>query len=252
MLEKSIERYEESISLAKLEDTAVYATINDLGNAFFEKFEMSKSNADLQSVAKFYCDALEKLRTFRSKSARNDEAMLLQGLGRVQIWQFQLWSRTSDLNTAISYYKKSLDATPDFNIQKTTRTGGLVWALLQRWDITKKIEDLEDAERRLEEVLRLPLQLPLRSKVHMEDRMGAVQLFFFFHKNDVSQLDSVAMHFRNALATGPIDFADKVSAATNLAKTLEHKADVTKSEVDIKAALTQYISLLQPLGDEAH
>jgi tetratricopeptide (TPR) repeat protein len=243
MIEKSIEKYEESINLAKAEDTSVYSTINDLGNAFLEKFEMSKSNADLQSAAKSYRDALEKLRMFRSKSARNDEAMLLQGIGNVQIRQFQLWSRTSDLDTAISYYKKSLDATPDFSVKKATRTGSLVWALLQRWDIIKKIEDLEDAERRLGEVL--PLQLPPSSKALVEDRMGVVHLFFYFHTKDASRLESAAMHFRNALAAGPIDSAGKVSAAANLAKTLKHKADVTKSDVDIMAASTQYLSLLQ-------
>ena len=249
MLDTSIEKYQESIRLAPANDTTVYSTINDLGNAFLEKFEMSKSNVDLQAAAESYRGALQKLRMFRSKSARKDEAMLLNDIGNVQMRQFQSWSRTSDLDAAISYYKKSLDATPDFNVRKATRTGTLVWALLQRWDVTKKIEDLEDAERRLGEVRELSLQLSPRSKAYVENRMGMVDLFFFFHTKDASRLEPAAMHFRNALAAGALESSDRISAAINLAKTLTHKADVTKSDADITEALHQYTSLLQSLKE---
>ncbi len=249
MLDTSIEKFQESIRLTPVNDTKVYATINDLGNAFLEKFEMSKSNTDLQAAADSYRGALEKLWVFRSESARKDEAMLLNGIGNVQMRQFQSWSRTSDLDAAISYYKKSLDATPDFNVKKATRTGTLVWALLQRWDVTKKVEDLEDAERRLGDVRELSLQLSSRSKAYLENRMGMVDLFFFFHTNNASYLEPAAMHFRNALAAGALESSDRISAANNLAKTLKHKVDVTKSDADITEALDQYMSLLQSLKD---
>lgn len=249
MLDTSIGKYQESIRLAPANDTEVYSTINDLGNAFWEKFEMSKSNVDLQAATQSYRGALEKLRKFRSKSARRDEAMLFNGIGNVQMRQFQAWSRTSDLDAAISYYKKSLDATPDFNVKKATRTGTLVWALLQRWDVTKKIEDLEDAERRLGEVRELSLQLSPRSKADVENRMGMVDLFFFFHTKNASRLEPAAMHFRNALAAGALESSDIISAANNLAKTLAHKAEVTKSYADITEALHQYGSLLESLKE---
>ncbi|TAQ87221.1 hypothetical protein B7494_g4455 [Chlorociboria aeruginascens] len=245
MLEAAIEKYEESIRLASETDATAYSTINDLGNALSDKFESSKSNSDLQAAGEAYSRALENLRISRSESARNNEAMLLNGIGNVQMRQFLAWSRTADLDAAISYYKKSLDATPDTNVRKATRTGTLVWALLQRWDVTKKIEDLEDAERRLGEVQVLPLHLSAKNKAYVENRMGMVDLVFFFHTQDVARLELAAGHFRNALAPGVLESADRISASNNLAKTLKHKADVTKSDTDIAAAVTQYTSLLQ-------
>ncbi|MCJ1366766.1 hypothetical protein MMC16_005896 [Acarospora aff. strigata] len=250
-LEKSIEHFQESIKLADSEDFGVYLAFNDLGNSLMEKFELSSSNADLQAAATSYHKALENLRHRRDKSLREHEAMLLHGLGNVQLRQFQLWSRTSDLDAAISYYKKSVDSTPDFNIRIATRTGTLCWALQERFDISYKIGDLEEAQRRLEDVIVLPLQLSASSKSYLENRIGMVYLRFFFCTKDVKHLDPAAAHFRNALAAGSKEPAYNVSASNNLAITLNHKADATRSDTDITAALIQFSNLLQSLTKNA-
>ncbi|KFY68447.1 hypothetical protein V496_01069 [Pseudogymnoascus sp. VKM F-4515 (FW-2607)] len=244
-LENSIKKFQESIKLALSEDLESYFTFNDLGNAWMESFERSQSNSDLQAAASSYQEALEKLRNCSTKSTRSAEAMLLHGFGNVQLRQFQLWSRTSDLDFAISCYKKSADMTPDFNVRIATRTGALCWALQERFELSHKVADLEEAERRLKDVLALPLQLSSSSNSYLENRMGMIYLRFFSHTEDAKYLDPAATHFRNALAAGCTGPAYNVSASNNLAITLRYKAEVTMDDFDIETALSQFSCLLQ-------
>ncbi|OBT42428.1 hypothetical protein VE00_05996 [Pseudogymnoascus sp. WSF 3629] len=246
-LENSIKKFQESIKLALSENFEPYSTFNDLGNAWMESFERSHSNSDLQAAASSYQEALEKLRNCHTKSTRSAEAMLLHGFGNVQLRQFQLWSRISDLDFAISCYKKSADMTPDFNVRIATRTATLCFALQERFGLSHKVADLEDAERRLKDVLALPLQLSSSSKSYLENRMGIVYLRFFSHTKDVKYLDPAATHFRNALAAGYTGPAYNVSACNNLAITLRYKAEVTMDNFDIMTALYQFSCLLQLL-----
>jgi tetratricopeptide (TPR) repeat protein len=244
-LEKSINIYQQCIDLADREDQDVWICLNDLGNALLEKFETSKSNQDLQAAATSYQTALEKLRSSRTSSAVDNEAILLTGLGNVQFRQFKEWDRTADLDTAISYYQKSVDATSEFNARIASRAATLSFALQSRFDITHRIEDLEDAKRRLDAVAELPLHLPSTSRSYIENRIGTVYLRFFFHTHDSKYLDSAAVHFRKALSSGCSERAFNMSAASNLAKTLGHKCNMTKNDTDITAAITQFASLLR-------
>lgn len=247
-LDEAIGQYKESIRLSKMEELETYTTFNDLGNALLERAERSASNADIQAAATSYREALEKLRRFCTVPTSNEEGMLLHGLGNVELRQYQLWSQTGDLDAAIKYYKKSHDLTLETNVRYATRTGSLSWALQERFDVAHKVEDLREAERRLEYALALPLKLSPSEKSYLENRMGMIHLRFFFHTEDMNYLKPAEMHFQNALATGCTEKAYLKSASNNLAVLVTHRLAITK-DLDIIATYSQIVPLLQSMKE---
>ena len=74
--------------------------------------------------------------------------------------------------------------------------------------------------------------------------METVDIFFFFYVNDVSGLKPAAMHFRKALAAGATKYLVKILAGMNLAKSLRHKLQVTKTDAGILEAILHYQSFV--------
>lgn len=254
-IEGSIQSLSNSIALADSQSISVASAYNDLGNAYSLKFEMNGKSDDSRKSIEAFLKAIACVDRYPIISVQRP--MYLHNLANSFFVHHERGNEVLDLDHAISYYQEALDATADLSPQASNRTGALSWALQRKFDVTKDPKYLSQARDSLEFVLANNPSLRLRDVAFLENRLGATYLREFYETQDIFLLDKAADCFRKVAKDSGCTIPEFVNPGIiNLARTLMHKYEITKTDEDMKAAAAEFFQLpkqlLNPSIRETH
>lgn len=252
-LDQAIEKYQEAIELYSRDegndsDGGFSCVLHyDAANAMHVRFNMTGVYGDLRKALKEYKNGLESLHVYRLKGSHETEVMLLQGLANAKFQQFKVLKRSSVLDVAIAHHRQCVDLTQTTDIRLATRVLSLTWALHARFDLHRKLKDLEEAQLLIELVLRLPVRIQATPKALLENRLGATYLRLYHLLGEPKSLNAAIEHFAAADAAESEGLVINVATSVNLGTALLRKAEITQNHRDVTLATDQFHEVMQIL-----
>jgi tetratricopeptide (TPR) repeat protein len=245
-IEGSIQSLSSSIELADSQNISVAAAYNDLGNAYSLKFELNGKIDDSRKSIEALLKAIACID--RHPIISVERPMYLHNLANSFFLYHEKSNQVLDLDHAISYYQEALDVTDDLSVQASNRTGALSWALQRKFDLTKDPTYLSQARDSLEFVLVNNPSLRPRDVAFLENRLGGTYIREFCETQDTSLLDKAADCFRKVAKDSGCSVPEFINPGfINLARTLMHKYEITKTDEDMKAAAARVFQLPKKL-----
>ncbi|MEQ4720608.1 CHAT domain-containing protein [Nonomuraea sp. B19D2] len=192
----------------------------NLGNALRHRFIWAEELDDLNEAIQELRAALDDIEDDHPGKPRylSDLANALRSRFDHTAGRLSRTGASADLDEAIDALRQAVHTTPDANAAKVDFLHNLSIALVARFRLARRAEDLDEALVTALESLRVIADRPKR--MIYQQHLASTLLTRFDHRRDRADLERAIDLLRQAIAACPADHAERVVMLANLAGAL--------------------------------
>ncbi|KAI9046056.1 CHAT domain-containing protein [Aspergillus affinis] len=195
--------------------------LNDLGNAYAQLFSHEALPEQLEKAIEAYQTSLSGLHSIFHSDRHPNILMLNGSLGTVMIQRFQTWRAHTDIDSAVTYFRRSLLGVHESHPRYITRVSNLSYALQLRFQLNEvngNLDDLKETQRLLRSALESPKLISNEMKTSLLNHLGNAFLCSFTLSKQSTDLENAINHYTKATAVEGCSPAARATAMINKAE----------------------------------
>ncbi|PLB51417.1 hypothetical protein P170DRAFT_433423 [Aspergillus steynii IBT 23096] len=213
--------------------------LNDLGNAWAQLFSHEALPEQLEKAIEAYRSSLSGLHDILSTDKHPDILMLNAALGTVMIQRFKTWRAQTDIDSAVTYFRRSLLGVHESHPRYPIRVGNLSYALQLRFQangVNGSLDDLKETQRLLRNALESPrLSSPDLKNGLLNHLANAFQCSFTVSKQP-TDLENAMNYYNEAISIEGVTPAARTTAMLNKAEVQRLTAVASELLSDFEAS----------------
>lgn len=221
LLRQAIQVFEMSSQLMSEKSSARCLALNDLGNAWAQLFSHEAIPQQLEKAIEAYRMSLSGLQKIFNTDRHPDILMLNASLGTVMIQRYKTWRAHTDIDSAVTYFRRSLLGVHESHFRYTIRVCNLSYALQLRFHINPdkgSLDELRETQRLLRSALESHRPISGEMKTGLLNQLGNAFQCSFGVSRQSSDLENAIDYYSQAIAIEGITPAARATAMLNKAE----------------------------------
>ncbi|KAH8429245.1 uncharacterized protein LDX57_006912 [Aspergillus melleus] len=221
LLRQAIQVFEVCSQLMSKKSVTRCLALNDLGNAYAQLFSHEALPVQLEKAIEAYQTSLSGLQSIYDSDRHPDILMLNAALGTVMIQRFQTWRAQTDIDSAVTYFRRCLLGIHEGHPRYITRVSNLCYALQLRCQmngIKGSLDDLKETQRLLRSALESPKLISNEMKNGLFNHLGNAFLCSFTLSKQPTDLENAIDNYTAAIAVEGCSPAARATAMINKAE----------------------------------